>query len=61
MLAMIVISMSAACANMYAFTSANNRKDQIQKEYLERGEVHPHIGKTLEEVQDDHISFRYIV
>ena len=61
MLALIVVAMSAACVNMYMFAHGNIRRDQIQREYLERGEIHPHNGKTLEEVQDDHISFRYIV
>ena len=61
MLGMIVISLSAACANLSAFSRANKRKDLIEKEYLERGEVHPHHSKTLEDVQDDHISFRYIL
>ena len=61
MLALCVISMSAAGANMYSFARANKQKEQIQRDYLERGEVHPHMGKTLEEVQDDHIAFRYIL
>ena len=61
MLGMMVISISVACANVYAFNRANKRKDRIEKDYLERGEVHPHSGKTLEDVQDDHISFRYIL
>jgi hypothetical protein len=41
----------------------NRKKDRIESEYTERGEVHPHNGGqlTLEDLQDNHISFRYIV
>ncbi|KAH8699107.1 major facilitator superfamily domain-containing protein [Talaromyces proteolyticus] len=41
----------------------NQKKDQIVAEYVERGEVHPHVAEnlTLEDLQDRHILFRYIV
>ena len=61
MLGMMIISISAACINMYLFARANKQKDRIEREHLDRGETHLHMGKTLEEVQDDHISFRYIL
>jgi hypothetical protein len=41
----------------------NRKKDRSESEYIERGEDHPHnAGRlTLEDLQDNHISFRYIV
>ena len=44
-------------------TYLNKKKDRVEAEYAERGEVHPHLAEslTLEDLQDRHISFRYIV
>jgi len=39
----------------------NARRDVVETEYRDRGEVHPHASQSLEEVQDFHISFRYIL
>ncbi|KAJ9640875.1 hypothetical protein H2204_003164 [Knufia peltigerae] len=41
----------------------NNKKQQIIAEYDQRGEIHPHIAqnKTLYELQEEHISFRYVL
>lgn len=38
----------------------NRKKDQILKEYEQRGEVHPHIAerRTLEGLEDQHIAFK---
>jgi hypothetical protein len=40
---------------------ANQKKDAELREYEARGEPHPHKTKSLEEVQDYHIDFRYII
>ncbi|EPS45768.1 hypothetical protein H072_137 [Dactylellina haptotyla CBS 200.50] len=37
----------------------NKKKDRILEEYASRNEVHPHAEKSLEEVYDYHIYFRY--
>ena len=37
----------------------NRQRTKLLKEYAERGETHPDVGKSLEEVCDDHINFRY--
>ena len=41
----------------------NKKRDRIEQELAQRGEVHPHIAErlTLEHVQDYHISFRYVL
>jgi hypothetical protein len=41
----------------------NNKKERLEREYAERGETHPHIAqnKSLEEVGEMHISFRYVL
>lgn len=33
----------------------------MEREFGVRGEVHPHVGRSLEEVYDYYISFRYIL
>lgn len=42
------------------------RKENVRREaevgaYIARGEAHPHESKSLEDVQDLHVSFRYII
>ena len=37
----------------------NEKKDKITQQYLERGEIHPHTGRSLEDEGDAHIEFRY--
>lgn len=44
----------------------NKRRDGVEREWVEkirRGEAvqHPDVGKSLEETQDYHIGFRYIL
>lgn len=41
--------------------SQNSRKDKIEQEYREKGEVHPHYSRTLEDEGDLHIKFRYVL
>ncbi|KAG9773414.1 hypothetical protein KCU88_g5793, partial [Aureobasidium melanogenum] len=38
----------------------NNKKERILNDYAHRGQIHPHIAemRTLEQLEDDHISFR---
>ncbi len=52
------------CFSVYLYMRWQNRKrDRIERELAERGEIHPHIAEqlTLEHVQDYHISFRYVL
>ena len=39
----------------------NKKRDRILADFAQRGEVHPHIGRSLEEEFDRHINFRYIL
>lgn len=41
----------------------NKKKDRILEEFGQRAETHPHIaeGKTLKDLEDNHISFRYVL
>jgi hypothetical protein len=64
----IVLAVTAAAAtstmiNYFWMRSQNRKKEAIEKEYTERNEIHPHIATnaTLEDLQDQHISFRYIL
>ena len=61
-LAFNVVAAITAILTMLWMIRKNKKKDRVQREYSERGEVHPHIvhEATLGDVQDDHISFRYI-
>lgn len=51
---------SSVCLIIY-MARENKRRDRVEADYAARGEVHPDIGKSLEEVYDYHISFRYIL
>ncbi|CAM1505958.1 Fc.00g115950.m01.CDS01 [Cosmosporella sp. VM-42] len=49
------------CLAAYFWMNHQNRKrDKILEEYRTRGEDHPDIGKSFEELYDQHITFRYI-
>lgn len=48
----------ASCAYLY-MAAENKRRDKIEQEFHERGETHPDMNKTLEQLCDRHISFRY--
>ena len=39
----------------------NKKKEAELREYASEGKTHPHTGKGLEEVQDFHVEFRYIL
>ena len=62
-LAFNVIAGIGTLLNAFWMRRENRRKDCIEHEYAERNLLHPHIvdNATLEDVQDQHISFRYIV
>ncbi|OIW32824.1 MFS general substrate transporter [Coniochaeta ligniaria NRRL 30616] len=55
---MIVAIFAASCLLLW-YDYSNKKRDRILQEYAARGETHPHIGKSLEELYDFHINFRY--
>ncbi|KAH8697045.1 retrograde regulation protein 2 [Talaromyces proteolyticus] len=64
----VVLSLNAlaglcAVASYYWMRYLNKKKDGIQADYEARGVLHPHIAShaTLEEVCDNHITFRYVL
>jgi hypothetical protein len=61
-LSITTVAAISAMVNFLWMRSQNQKKDRTEKEYAERNEIHPHIlsNATLEDVQDQHISFRYI-
>lgn len=61
LLALMCTALIAVEANIYWMRRCNLKKDRIEHEYCETGEPHPHYKMPLEEVQDQHISFRYIL
>lgn len=48
----------ASCAYLY-MAAENKRRNKIEQEFHERGEAHPDMNKTLEQLCDHHIAFRY--
>ncbi|KIX04968.1 uncharacterized protein Z518_05840 [Rhinocladiella mackenziei CBS 650.93] len=60
-LGFIVLGVVNATILLWWMSRENKRRDAIEKDYRDRGEVHPHAPKSLEEMQDFHISFRYIL
>lgn len=61
LLAFMCTALLAVIGNMYWMRRCNFGKDRIEDDYRARGELHPHYEMSLEEVQDQHISFRYIL
>lgn len=53
------LGMIAATVNYFYMKSLNKKRDIIEEEYRQRGEMHPHYGRSLEEEYDFHVSFRY--
>lgn len=45
----------------FLMKAQNKKRDRILEEYRERGEAHPDFERSLEEMGDDHISFRYVL
>ena len=60
-LGFIFLGIINSCILIWWMKRENARRDAIEKDYRDRGEAHPHASKSLEEVQDFHISFRYIL
>ncbi|KAL6249573.1 hypothetical protein RBB50_003426 [Rhinocladiella similis] len=56
-----VYSIFCAAMLIWIMSRENKRRDAIEQEYRDRGEVHPDSSKSLEELQDLHISFRYVI
>lgn len=48
----------ASCAYLY-MAAENKRRDKVEQDFFERGETHPDMNKTLEQLCDRHIAFRY--
>lgn len=62
-LSLNILALLSAVTAYFWMSYQNKKKDRVQAEYAARCELHPHIATraTLEEVHDDHISFRYIL
>ncbi|KEF59000.1 uncharacterized protein A1O9_03843 [Exophiala aquamarina CBS 119918] len=60
-LGLLLSGLITCCLSIFWMHSANKKKDNELREFEERGESHPHRTKSLEEVQDYHIDFRYIL
>lgn len=63
MLGFLGLSILLAVVLMVIFSKANAKKERTEQMHLERGDLslHPHMSQTLEDVQDDHLFFRYIL
>ncbi|OKL59506.1 hypothetical protein UA08_05034 [Talaromyces atroroseus] len=59
LLGFIVMGIVSTVTARFLMARANKQRDRELREYEERGEVHPDIGKSFEETCDDHINFRY--
>jgi hypothetical protein len=59
LLALTAWAMMMTAAAHFWMRAANKKRDLILTEYRERGEEHPDVNKTFEELCDNHISFRY--
>lgn len=53
------LSIGIAAVLMVVFRRRNKKRDEILADYASRGEVHPHMNRSLEEEKDFHINFRY--
>ncbi|KAK5033049.1 hypothetical protein LTR13_007014 [Exophiala sideris] len=59
LLGFVAMGMISTVAARSIMARANKQRDQELREYEERGEEHPGIDKSFEEVCDNHINFRY--
>ncbi|KAI1608237.1 retrograde regulation protein 2 [Exophiala viscosa] len=59
LLGFVVMGMVCTVAARFLMARANKQTDQELREYEERGQEHPGVGKSFEEVCDNHINFRY--
>ena len=60
-LALQCLALLATIALIFWLRHCNMKKDRIDAEYRERGEIHPDNEKSLEELYDQHQNFRYIL
>ncbi|OQV02109.1 hypothetical protein CLAIMM_07359 [Cladophialophora immunda] len=58
-LAFLVTAMATVVALSLTYRHLNKKRDRILEEYAQRGEIHPHMNKSLEELHDFHVNFRY--
>lgn len=61
LLAFTLLSLSMVVTVHFMMKRENAKRDKIVAEFEARGEVHPHLHCSLEEVYDDHILFRYVL
>jgi len=61
LLGFILLAIFNASVLIWWMNKENQRRDAEEQAYRDRGEVHPHASLSLEDVQDFHISFRYIL
>jgi hypothetical protein len=45
---------------LWWYDHSNKKRDRVLAEHAARGEVHPHIGRSLEELYDVHVNYRYV-
>ena len=55
----ICCSMIAASCAYFYMKVENKKRDKIEEEFRGRAEMHPDMNKTLEQLCDRHIAFRY--
>lgn len=56
----MIVGIVAASALMWWYSYSNKKRNRILAEHEARGQTHPHIGRSLEELYDLHINFRYV-
>ena len=60
-LGLMLFALLNAVALLLWMKHLNQKKERVDNEYRERGELHPHLSRSLEEEYDFHQSFRYIL
>lgn len=60
-LGFVVSGMLATAATVWTMKRDNKARDDELASYAARGDVHPGLSKSVEEMCDMHISFRYLV
>lgn len=60
-LALMVLALISVISLRWWLNRCNAEKDRIEEEYQARGERHPHQFKSLEDENDQHQYFRYIL
>ena len=58
-LALLIFSLINTVAVYFWMKRENQKKDIVEQEYRDRGDVHPDAQKSLEEAYDFHVAFRY--